>query len=222
MGITERRQREKHERRRAILSCTKELILSNGVERVSMEDIAAKAELSKATIYLYFTGKEMIFNQICEESAKGFLRHFKPILETCTTGFESIKQFWRGFADSYGNSEEIILLFRIRNFLNPGQPFLSMEQYGKSKFVDIIIEALKSIIDRCKNEGIFDESMDSGVATRLILTLFCSSVDNASKVPLEEKKSLALIEELAKSFQIILHGFAKEGIDRSLLNIKNT
>ena len=46
MGITERREREKTERRRAILNCARELILLQGVDRVSMDDIARKAELS--------------------------------------------------------------------------------------------------------------------------------------------------------------------------------
>jgi len=59
MGISERREREKTERRKAILDCARSLILSQGVQRVSMEDIARKAELSKATVYLYFSSKEL-------------------------------------------------------------------------------------------------------------------------------------------------------------------
>jgi AcrR family transcriptional regulator len=35
------------------MRCAKELILGYGVEKVSMTEIAEKAELSKAVLYLY-------------------------------------------------------------------------------------------------------------------------------------------------------------------------
>ena len=111
MGITERREREKIERRKAILNCARELILLQGVEQVSMDDIARKAELSKATLYLYFSGKEIIFNEICEEAAKGFLEHFKLFPENGVTGIKALKCFWRGYVERFGSSE--ILSFLI-------------------------------------------------------------------------------------------------------------
>ena len=228
MGINERREREKIERRRAILNCARELILTQGIEKVSMEDIALKAELSKATLYLYFPGKEVIFNEICEESARVFLEHFKPMLGSMYTGLDAMRMFWRGYNNLFGNSGEMILVFKIRNFLNPGQPFISMEEYGKSQNVEAILETLKTIIDRCKSDGIFDPGLDSETATRLLLSLFSNFVDNAArtgsavqKTANTSKEKQSFQEELIKSFQIILYGFAKEGLDRSLLNIKN-
>jgi len=119
MGINERREREKNERRRAILNCAKELILLQGVDQVSMEDIARKAELSKATLYLYFSGKELIFNEICEESARIFLSHFKPLLENGVSAMESIRYFWRGYVELFGNFDEMLIVFKVRSFLNP-------------------------------------------------------------------------------------------------------
>ena len=222
MGINERREREKSERRSTILNCAKELILLQGVERVSMEDIAARAELSKATLYLYFPGKEIIFNEICEESARDFLEHFKPILESGRTGLDALKSFWHGYAELFGNSDKMILVFRVRNFLNPGRPFVSLEEYGKSPYVDAILETLKAIIDQCKNEGIFDPKLDSEMATRLLLTMFSNAVDNAARIPPEIRKTPALIEELAKTFQVIVYGFAREGLDRSCIVISGT
>ena len=219
MGIHERRERERIERRGAILNSARELILSHGIEQVSMEDIAGKAELSKATLYLYFSGKDEIFNEICEESAKCFLEHFKPIPETNITGMEALKVFWSAYVNQFGNTDEIIIIFRVRNFLSPGMPFVSMEGHGKSHYVDAILKTMKDIIDQCKNEGSFDPNLDSQMATRLLLSIFSISIDNAARLPDKHKKAALLLEEMRKTFQVLIYGFAKEGIDRSSLNI---
>jgi AcrR family transcriptional regulator len=221
MGINERREREKIERRKTILNCAKELILEQGVERVSMEDIARKAELSKATVYLYFSGKEILFNEICEESERVFLEHLQPFLQACPTGIAAMKCFWRGYVELFGNSDEIIIIFRVHNHLNSWLPIISQGKQSSSPYVDDILEAMKAIIDRCKTEGVFDPTLDSNMATRLLLSIFSIIVEKAARIPAKERKSPAIIEEMTAVFQIIIRGFAKEGIDRSCLDIKN-
>ena len=219
MGISERREREKIERRTAILNCARELILLHGVQQVSMEDIARRAELSKATVYLYFPGKEALFNEICEEAAKVFFEHLRPFLETGVTGIDALKCFWRGYVELFGNSSEMVIIFQVRSFFNSWAPIVSLEEQSSSSNVDAILEALKTIIDQCKAEGIFEPSLDSAMATRLVLSMFSSIVENASRMPAEAKRSPAIIEEMGTVFQIIIQGFAREGIDRSRLNI---
>jgi AcrR family transcriptional regulator len=219
MGITERREREKKERKMAILNCARELILLQGVDQVSMEDIARKAELSKATLYLYFSGKEVIFNEICEESARFFLGHFKPLLETCGSGMEALRCFWRGYVEVFGNFDEMLIIFKVRSFLNPGLPFVSMEEQSKSPNVDNILAIMKTLIDQCKTEGFFDPNLDSEMATRLLLSMFSNTINNTARLPTEARKSQALLKEMAKAFQIIVYGFAREGIDRSRLKL---
>jgi len=219
MGITERREREKKERRMAILNSARELILLQGVDRVSMDDIARKAELSKATLYLYFSGKEIIFNEICEESARIFLDHFRPLLETGLSGMEAIRCFWRGYVELFGNFDEMLIIFKVRSFLNPGLPFVSMEEQSKSPNVDSILTIMKTLIGQCKTEGFFDPGLDSEMAIRLLLSMFSNTIDNTARLPIEARKSPAILKEMAKAFQIIVYGFAKEGIPRSRLNI---
>ncbi|MDR0495630.1 MAG: TetR/AcrR family transcriptional regulator [Treponema sp.] len=219
MGISERREREKTERRRAILNCAKELILAQGVERVSMEDIAHKAELSKATVYLYFSGKETLLNEISEESARAFLEHLEILLETGLSGIAALKCFWRGYVELFGNSDEIIIIFQVRSFLNSWLPIVLPEEQKKSPHVDAILKAMIGIIDQCKAEGVFDPELDSAKATRLLLSMFSIIVENAARIPPDARKSPAVIEEMTNTFQIIIRGFAKEGIDRSCLDI---
>ena len=219
MGISERREREKIERRKTILKCARELILVQGVERVGMEDIAHKAELSKATVYLYFSSKDVLFNEICEEAAQVFLGHFKSFMKPGITGMAALKCFWRSYVELFGNSEDMIIIFKVRNFMNPGLPLASLTEQSKSSHVDSVLEAVKTIIDQCKAEGIFDPALDSAMATRLLLSMFSIIVENAFHIPTEARKSPIIMEEMKNAFQIIIRGFAKEGIDRSRLDI---
>ena len=219
MGINERREREKTERRKTILNCARELVLSQGVENVSMEDIASKAELSKATVYLYFSSKEELLNEICEESAKLFCERLKIFAQTGLKGMEALKLFWRGYVEIFGSFNEMIIIFQVRNYLNSWMTVVSVESQNRSSHVDTIIASIKNIIDECKDEGIFAPDLDSTAATRLLLSIFSIVIEHASRLT-AEKNSPAVTEELINTFQIIIRGFAREGIEHSLLDIR--
>jgi AcrR family transcriptional regulator len=221
MGISERREREKTERRKAILSCARELILSDGVQHVSMENIARKAELSKATVYLYFSSKDVLFNEICEDAAKIFLSHLTSYLDSGISGMTALKCFWLKFVELFGNFEEMIIVFQVRNFIYPGQPAISLEDKSKSPNVNAILETMRNIIEQCKAEGVFDSSLDSSMATRLILSMFSVIIENAARIPPGSRNAQEIINEMTEAFQILIRGFAKEGVDRARLDIKN-
>lgn len=58
MGIIERKERERKQRREDIILAAESIFFSRGFESTTMDDIAEKAELSKGTLYLYFKSKE--------------------------------------------------------------------------------------------------------------------------------------------------------------------
>jgi AcrR family transcriptional regulator len=58
MGIAERKEREKQQRRKEIVKAAEKVFFTKGFEESTMEDIAGEAELSKGTLYLYFKSKE--------------------------------------------------------------------------------------------------------------------------------------------------------------------
>lgn len=58
MGIAERKEREKQQRKEEIVQAAEDVFFSRGFEHSTMDDIAERAELSKGTLYLYFKSKE--------------------------------------------------------------------------------------------------------------------------------------------------------------------
>ena len=68
MGIAERKEREKQQRRLEIIDAAENVFFSKGFENSTMEDVAKRVELSKGTLYLYFKSKEELLLVIVKKS----------------------------------------------------------------------------------------------------------------------------------------------------------
>lgn len=68
MGIKDRKERERDERRDLILSAAQEIIAAEGLDNLSVRKIANKIEYSPAIIYHYFQDKDDIVNQLMQKS----------------------------------------------------------------------------------------------------------------------------------------------------------
>jgi AcrR family transcriptional regulator len=61
MGIQERKEREKEARREEIINAAEQLFFERGLSTSTMDEVAAAAELSKGTLYLYYRSKEDLY-----------------------------------------------------------------------------------------------------------------------------------------------------------------
>lgn len=61
MKLAKRRERERAERREAILAAAQAVFATKGFAVATMDDVADEAALSKGTIYLYFKNKDDLF-----------------------------------------------------------------------------------------------------------------------------------------------------------------
>ena len=71
---THSRQRRKEARPAELLAAALELFVEKGFVGTRLEDVAARAGVSKGTLYLYFDGKEALFKAVIQEG-------MVPILE---------------------------------------------------------------------------------------------------------------------------------------------
>ncbi len=61
MGIQERKEREKEQRKEVILNAAQRVFFEKGLQLATVDEIAEYAELSKGTIYLYYNSKEDLY-----------------------------------------------------------------------------------------------------------------------------------------------------------------
>lgn len=220
MGISERKDRERSERRALIMRRAKGLILERGADKVSMTDIAKVSELSKGTLYLYFPSKDALFRAICEEAGDQFIVYFQSRMPAeGVSAPECINLLWRCFLDMFGASEDMLIFFSMKRYLAPEFPFIPVEEAlsppGDSSYR--FFRMIEEIIAQGQREGIFEPGADPGMAARTILTLFSYLIETMAKLPRELRRTRLVIEELRNILQIALRGIACEGLDRALI-----
>jgi AcrR family transcriptional regulator len=88
MGITERKEREKEQRRNEILDAAEKVFFSKGVWTSTMDDVAETAELSKGTLYLYFKNKEELYYGINWRGLRILVDLFKKAVQKGRSGLE--------------------------------------------------------------------------------------------------------------------------------------
>lgn len=218
MGITERKEREKDERRKLILDYTKQLIIERGVEAVSMQDIAKKTELSKATLYLYFESKEAILEHIFNEAGAYFVDYVEARLADGISGLAAIRTLWMSYIEIYGESSDIFVMFGIKNYIAPGFPFI-IDDSARAKSMPPfrLYRQLVQVLSRGVADGTLDPAIKPEKVARTIILITGGIIDNVARLPLELRDSKLILSEMKSTFEIVLRGLAANGCDRSLL-----
>jgi TetR/AcrR family transcriptional repressor of mexJK operon len=100
-GLEEGRTARK---RRAILTAATEVFLQHGYLGASMDEVAARAAVSKQTVYKQFADKQHLFSEIVlgttAQVVDGFARAFASTLEESTDVRQAFRDLARLFLDS--------------------------------------------------------------------------------------------------------------------------
>jgi AcrR family transcriptional regulator len=110
VGLTERRIREKEDRRCAILNAARKLFFEKGFKPVTVDSIAKKAELSKGSIYLHFDSKEEIYTRILLNDIEQFQNKTVGFFHDEKSAADILKEFADIYVDFFLNDRE---MFRI-------------------------------------------------------------------------------------------------------------
>ena len=97
MAVAERRQREKEERRAAIIDAAEAVFRAKSVSAATMDDIAAAAELSKGTLYLYFDSKDELYLAVALRALAEVLEGFDVAFQQGGTGLERVARIARAY-----------------------------------------------------------------------------------------------------------------------------
>lgn len=154
LSIKELKQKEKEERREYIVDAAEKLFFQKGYDKVSMNDIALEVGMSRATLYLYFKNKEVIYQAIVLRAARVMDKMFKKSLDSEKKAIDKLKDlgkayfdFYREFPDYY----DAYIYFRSQRF----------SVYDREYMSEIMNLSKESIEIACKlaMEGIEDGSM---------------------------------------------------------------
>jgi TetR/AcrR family transcriptional regulator len=182
MGIAERRERERQERRKGILEAAEKVFLSKGILAASMDEIALLAELSKGTLYLYFTSKEDLYVAVSTESLGALRDLMQEASFGASDGLSALNQIGKAY---YRFARRFPERFRMV-FLNNAPEF-----YGnvadetlatKAEYSRACAICLVNAVSRAQEEGVLNPDVPCGTIAQLlwahttgIITLFSDS-----------------------------------------------
>ena len=112
MTLEEKKKRKKgkENRKNTILKAARRLFFDRGFKSVTVDNIAAKAEVSKGSIYLCFESKEEIYAQILISDNIALYERIKNFSHTEASAAQLLLEFARIYVDYFLNNNE---LFRI-------------------------------------------------------------------------------------------------------------
>jgi len=163
MGISERKEREKEQRRSDIIDAAEKIFFSRGVENTTMDDIAEEAEFSKGTLYLYYKSKEDIQFAIFRRGAEILLQLMEKNIASKPTGFEKLLELAATtvqFSQTHANYFEFFMIFE-----NSQLDKLNIERSSAEKYLRE--ETPLAIVDLCVSLGIKDGSLRSDIPSRI-------------------------------------------------------
>lgn len=90
MGIPERKEREKIQRRSDIVDSAEKIFFSKGFSNSTMDEVAAEAELSKGTLYLYFKSRDDLQFAIFMRGSDILMKMMGEDLSSDDTGYNNL------------------------------------------------------------------------------------------------------------------------------------
>jgi len=159
------RQRRKDARPAELIAAAFDLFVAKGFSATRMDDIAARAGVSKGTVFLYFQSKQALMFAVVEETILPYLREGEAMVEE--GGGESpeallrrvLWRFWMILKDARVAGLPKLINAEAGNF-----PELAI--YFHEKVVLRLRRLLAGILERGMDAGIF-LPCDSSLAARL-------------------------------------------------------
>jgi AcrR family transcriptional regulator len=136
MGLKERRDREREERKRQILDAARDLLFAEGLQATSVNKIAKNAELGVGTIYSYFKNKEEIFAALQQEGIELLHARAKKAISREKDASDRL----RAIAGSY------------LDFSNENRDYFDIINYFLSSPGTLLGDELKETIDQRGNQ----------------------------------------------------------------------
>ncbi len=137
--------------RENILNAAIELLKTEGIQKLTMDNIAQKAGIAKGTLYLYFAKKETLLNEAINQTFTPLHNDLISILKSDLPPDTKLKEFIFCNISFFNNNIELMHLFRELMIKFP----VKRKHYCMEERYSAIISALTDVFRDGINQGIF-------------------------------------------------------------------
>lgn len=164
MGIAERKEREKQQRREEIVQAAEKVFFSMGLEHATMDDIASEAELSKGTLYLYFRSKEDLHFEVARTAINLLSSHTALAVESAGNAIEKLELMGRAtIAFMHSHPKHMMAIMSIM-----GTEAGSLELTSRDVQGIVYGESSVGMVMKVVEEGIQEKLIRSDIPAALI------------------------------------------------------
>jgi TetR/AcrR family transcriptional regulator len=170
--IVERRQEEKVRRRAEILDAAEAVVASVGWDELTMDQVARRARLSRALLYVYFKDKIDLMYGVCERGLAKLRECFDAAAASDKPGLEQIAAVSRAYIDFSQEHPvyfDIITRCELRevNTVDPSANEAACQSAG-----DTLNTQLVALLDTGVRDGSIRADLGNRVAAAMSLWAF--------------------------------------------------
>ena len=201
--------RRKEERPAELMAAALDLFVERGYAATRLDDVAARAGVSKGTLYLYFSGKEELFKAVIRSGIVPLIEQGERLHEEHRGSAgdllrKIVSNWWQSVGSSKLGGIPKLMFSECRNFPEIGQ-FYYDEVISRS------YRLIESVMERGMSGGEF-RRMDANYATRLVvapivlLLLWRHSFDFCDSKNVEAEKYLE------QHMDVFIHGLVTQPV----------
>ena len=166
MSVSERRQREREERRNHILDAAERVFLERGFDETTMDDLAGEAELAKGTLYLYFKNKEDLLADLLVRRRSPLLQRFGEAAADASHGLDHVRRLIEAQLESFaGDPPQFRRFFLHRMVDGPPASSDAPGVEAHSRHVRRVISSFLQAIERGQSDGSIRTDLDPHALT---------------------------------------------------------
>lgn len=162
-----RREKERQVRRAEIVEAAERIFRRKGFARASMDEVAAEAQFTKRTVYMYFVNKEDLLFAVALEASKRLFTRQQAILAEADKGLAKIRRAALAYYEFSRDLPDLFRLIEDARHLKPRQK----DGPGRAAFVryraDMFGEYGKAL-----RAGVSDGSIRSDIDLNLMVYAF--------------------------------------------------
>lgn len=204
MAVADRRQREREERRQAVLQGAARLFRERPYDEVRVEEIAAAAEVGKGTVYLYFPDKDAIVAELAAPVLSGLRGEGVELAGRVRAGglpaLEGIRRLLAGWTRAYA---ETPWLFRL---LALDRPRLLLEGASGTGVAAGLLAPLQELVGLGRERGEAFGPADPEVVGQSLWALFVGGLllERRGEVDPEDirREGLVVLMALVRGFSV--------------------
>jgi TetR/AcrR family transcriptional regulator len=209
MGITERRKKEREYRRELAMNAAMAIYNEEGYHAITIEKIAGRSELSRASLYLYFKNKDDILANAIVSHTKYFIGILQDLYDNRNNLKDMLLQeLWSRFIMFYEREPEI---FNAYSYFLQSEMIMALHREMRDAISlagSKVVRLQHNIVEYGIKEGIFIE-YNPMTLSEVIWTSFLGIINlERSKQILSHKNYFKSTCDLA--LEVLLRGILKQ------------